>query len=259
MLTCYLDDSYADGSSIVTLAGYVATTESWRYFEDSVEELFQEFGVTVFHAVDFKRGTGSFRNWQRERKFDLVGGLFDAASKSNAIGVSVSIRKSVWSEFKKVDRRNSGSSPLGMAFGLTLLRVCEEGRLRSITGKDDCAFVVEQGNKNNADIASIFNKHKRQSTLPNAKSLTFQSKSESRAIQLADFWAYYSRRIALKVVKEGPIRNDADLESYVEPELAGAVRKIWHSVQIANGPVEKISRDHISIGPPTEFFLGPIQ
>lgn len=259
MLTCYLDDSYADGSSIVTLAGYVATTDAWYGFEDSVESLFKEFGVPVFHAIDFRRGTGVFKNWPRERKFDLVGGMFDAASKSEAIGVSVSIRKSVWSEFKKIDRRNSGSSPLGMAFGLTLLRVCEEGRFRSVIGEDDCAFVVEQGNKNNADISSIFDKHKRQSTLPNAKSLTFQSKTDSRAIQLADFWAYYSRRIATKFVNEGPIKSDTDLEAYVEPELAEAIQKIWHSVQIANGPVKKISRNHVSIGPPTEFFLGPIQ
>ena len=259
MLTCYLDDSYADGSSIVTLAGYVAKTDAWQAFEELVKGLFEEFEVTVFHAMDFKRGTGVFKNWSRDRKFELVGGMFDAASKSEVTGVSVSIRKSVWSEFKKIDRRNSGSSPLGMAFGLTLLRVCEEGRFRSIVGNDDCAFVVERGNKNNADIETIFNRHKRQSTLPNAKSLIFQNKSDSRAIQLADFWAYYSRRIAIKVAKDGPIKSEADLETYIEPELAHAVRKIWHSIQLANGPVEKISRNQVSIGPPTEFLLGPTQ
>lgn len=257
MLTCYLDDSYTDGSSIVTLAGYVATTQSWVGFEKGAAGLFEEFGVSVFHAIDFKRGTGSFKNWSRQRKIDLIDRMFELAFRGELIGVSISIKKSVWSEFKKIDRRNSGSSPLGMAFGLTLLRVCGESRFSSLIARDDCSFIVEHGNKNNADIAAIFNRHKRQSTLPGAKSLAFQAKADSRAIQLADFWAYYSRRIALKVVNDGPIKSEADLESYIEPELVGAIRKIWHSVQVANGPVEKISPNQVSIGPPTEYLLGP--
>jgi len=61
--------------------------------------------------------------------------------------------------------------------------------------KDGVAFLVESGNTNNSEIEQYFHKMAKQSAFEGAlRSISFIAKNSCRAIQIADFFAYYSRR-----------------------------------------------------------------
>ena len=66
------------------------------------------------------------------------------------------------------------------------------------------SFILEHGHGNNAEVEQRFQgfrqRHKLKGVL---RSLSFHAKQDSRAIQLADLYAYYSRR-QVKWIEEHP-------------------------------------------------------
>jgi L-ribulose-5-phosphate 3-epimerase UlaE len=56
-------------------------------------------------------------------------------------------------------------------------------------------FLVETGNNNNSEIGNFFHKMTKQPAFEGSlRSISFVTKDSCRAIQLADFFAFYSRR-----------------------------------------------------------------
>jgi hypothetical protein len=100
MLKAYFDASGTDGSSsLLTLAGMVASESVWRRFELEWNALLDSYGVQCFHASDAKALQGAFR---RESGWND--------------GMVSSLEKDLWmviARFRATKQFESGSNLLG--------------------------------------------------------------------------------------------------------------------------------------------------
>jgi len=68
----YFDESGThDGSPILALAGFVATTKQWAEFAREWSELLNQEGLTHFHMSKFEARRGEFVGWSNERRLRL--------------------------------------------------------------------------------------------------------------------------------------------------------------------------------------------
>jgi hypothetical protein len=92
-------------------------------------------------------------------------------------------------------------------------------------------FFVEDGNKNNPDIAAVYERWRNDKGFglrDILRGLSFVPKSSSRAIQFADFAAFFSRRHNEKCVAAGgPL-------PVLPPYLQKALSRIRHISFVAN-------------------------
>jgi hypothetical protein len=258
---CYLDDSYGEGATVITLGGYFGTIENWLQYELCAAKIYEAHGIQILHSKDLHSTKRTFKNWSLEKKRSLVQALFDAASAARLVGISFSVTKSLSDTFKSASPKTSQSSALGMLFGMLSFSVCDNDGLAEISGPRETSFVVETGNKNNAGILSSFNemKERNQDPIPRVKSLTFVNKSDCFAIQLADFWAFYSRRIATKLLQNN-FQGGDKFTQYIDRECVGAIATCPHTIKIVHGGVSSpLGEPNLLIAGQTEtFHLGPM-
>jgi hypothetical protein len=82
-----------------------------------------------------------------------------------------------------------------MAFSAIMFHLATNPQIGPAIRKEGLIFLVESGNKNNAEIDQAFNNwSKRKHFSEFLKGIVFIPKTSCRAVQLADFFAYYSRR-----------------------------------------------------------------
>jgi len=200
VFVCYLDDSDAEQSAVVTMAGYAARIESWRIFEDEVEPIFQRYGVEILHAVDFHGNRGIYKNWSGVKKNTFVDEVYGVAVRHIPLALSRSMHKKNYKARQRELGINQSMSAYGVVFGTIVHAVARANSLSGEIQKDGVSFVVESGHNNNAEIEKYFHKNKSHEIFAGVlRTLSFSGKSESRAIQLADFFAFYSRREAARM------------------------------------------------------------
>ena len=91
-----------------------------------------------------------------------------------------------------------------VAFSAIVHAISRGNSLWQAIDKAGLRFVVEHGHPNNADIAVHFDRLQRNDLYGDClKSLEFSGKDGSRAIQLAYFFAFYSRRWADRSIAHG--------------------------------------------------------
>lgn len=209
MFVCYLDDSDADvESSVVTLSGYVRHIANWERYERHATKVYEHYGITELHAMDLHHARRQFKGWDPARKNAFVDDLF-AHPTRDLLGIGVSVRKEAYKQIKKGIKSASGSSAYGSAFGSMLFYLINNSGGSGLIHDQGISFIVEAGHKNNADLASIFARVKKKPYSKGClRTLAFSSKQESKAIQLADLNAYYTRRLAARLDKiDGPTRE----------------------------------------------------
>ena len=203
MFVCYLDDSGKDRENpITTLAGYVAMEEAWTLFERNVEPVFKEFGVEILHTKDLHQTKGEFELWTRDMKEKFVSRVCEAMAPNVLLGISVSVDKENY-QARREESKAKGtemSSPYDYCFIALSDWLMEQAEIRAV----GVSFILEHGHGNNAEVEKSFQdlrqQHKQGGVL---RSLSFHTKQDSRAIQLADLYAYYSRR-QVKWIEEHP-------------------------------------------------------
>jgi hypothetical protein len=146
-----------------------------------------------------------------ETKEEFADGLFSIASRYNILGIFASARKS---DVKAIIRKNTGfqnMSPLGLCFGHIISAIMMKMHI-SRGDRPPLSFVVESGHKNNSNLVKYFDWLKRQGEGPrrDLSSITFAAKNDSRAIQMADFLAFYGRKSAEDLI--GPITRPYGLQ-----------------------------------------------
>lgn len=204
MFVCYLDDSDADQSAVVTMAGYVASEESWQKFERAVAPIFAVYGVTILHALEFHATRGEFKGWSQIRKNSFVDEIYSAVVPNIPLALSRSLNKANYKRQQTETGLNQSMSAYGVAFATILHGVARGNSLSPQIQREGVSFVVEAGHKNNSEISQYFEKHKRHEMFDGfVRDLKFSKKEESKAIQLADFFAFYSRREAA-LASKGP-------------------------------------------------------
>jgi hypothetical protein len=200
----YLDDSDADGSRVQTLAGYVAPLEAWRRFELLANAVCDSFNVSIIHAKDFEGTKGDFKGWSLKKKRDFIDLIYTAAEYNIPFGISRSILKDEYRKRQAELGLNKSASAYGVAFSSIIFTVIRDNTLSPQILQEGMSFIVESGHNNNEELQNHFHLVKDHEIFVGAlRSLTFADKKSSRAIQLADFFAFYSRRAASKSEKVG--------------------------------------------------------
>ena len=207
MFVCYLDDSGSDlQNPITTLAGYVAREREWSLFEQSVEPVFEKFGVAVLHAIEFHNTDGDFKNWSRERKERFISYVYGAMIPHIPLGLTISVVKETYEAQRKASKAQGEQRRSPYTFGFTVLynRILDDNnswdddytiRMRNAIRSEGVSFIIESGHRNNREAEISFQEIKRHYNLQRVLGTTsFADKDDSRAIQVADLLAYYSRR-----------------------------------------------------------------
>lgn len=231
VLNCYLDDSDATISKVETIAGYVAQEDGWLRFEERAEAICGHFGVDLIRGRHLDNRDKCFKDWKLpkiEKFLEAVG----VAMQGNVLfGISRSIGKDHFKDFRrralKLDaehRRVFGSlSGYGFCFGnISLeLRRNEKFGVADQIQSEGIAYMLESGSKNNPDILRFVDKERRHGNLHVNTTATEVDKRSCRAIQIADLYAFYSRRRMNKFARfEGRLEFVPDIHQlHVRPKI----------------------------------------
>lgn len=202
-LVCYLDDS-SEAGIVSSIGGYVAKTEDWIRYEQLAPSIYKRFGLKVLHTKDLHGTKREFKGWTVEKKKNFVEELFDAAKSCNVIGVSACIRNSLGKEFTQSNKITAHISTLGLLFAWVVTSFNSKGSFYPIAHPcPDLSLIVEAGNRHNSGVLHHFNQvREKGSGFDFAKELAFVGKKDCYAIQLADFWAFYSRRHGSRILND---------------------------------------------------------
>jgi hypothetical protein len=231
VLACYLDDSDATISKVETIAGYVAQEEGWLRFELLAEGICRRYEVDLIRGNDMENRKKSFGDWKLpkiERFLEEVG----FAMRGNILfGISRSIGKEHYKKFKravlKLDREHQRSfanlSGYGFCFGNIALelKVNEQFGVSEQIQSEGIAYMLESGSKNNPDIMRYVASERKHGNLHVNTTASEVDKRSCRAIQVADLYAFYSRRRANKWARfEGKLEFPPDVHQlHVLPKL----------------------------------------
>jgi hypothetical protein len=141
--------------------------------------------------------------------------------------------------------------PYSWAFNLLVEWVLTDIRVGRIAHTEGVSFILESGHDNNAEAERIFQKIRRIHNLENVlRSISFVSKVSCRAIQMADLFAFYSRRHGAVMYLTPP---EAKLERRDNPGtmLNIITEAIPHRAYVAT--------DFGPDAPGTRFFGGPLE
>ena len=197
VLVCYLDDSGKDPQNpITTLAGYVARDTGWEAFESEVEKWFEEYGVGVLHAKELRDTDGDFKGWSVLKKQAFVSRVCQARSPHFMMGLSVSTLKDQYQLRAGESDRKRTATPYAFCFNVINDWIFRNVRIGPFSNKEGVAYILECGHENNPEVEAEFAAIKtlHPDIAPLMHSISFVSKNSCRAIQLADLFAFYSRR-----------------------------------------------------------------
>ena len=196
MLVCYLDDSGQDpGNMVSTLAGYLARESSWEEFEQEVEPIFEKYGVNVLHAKDLESTRGEFKGWKLIKKQAFVARVCAAMAKHSILGVSMSVAKDTYDLCADESQRRRTNRPHTFCMNVIVDWLLRDIRTGRAVWSEGVEIILESGHKNNPEAIQAFQNIIEQHQLQNVlRSITCVHKTQCRAIQMADLFAFYSRR-----------------------------------------------------------------
>lgn len=218
VLVCYLDDSGKDPQNrVTTLAGFVAREEDWKAFEKEVEPIFARRKVEVLHAKDLEDTDGEFEGWSVLKKQAFVAQVCQVLSRHSMLGVSMSCVKTTYDNRAKQSKRKRTTRPYTFCFTVILDWLLRDIRTGRAVWDEGLAFILETGHENNPEAEQQFyairKLHKIEKTL---KSICFVPKDNCRAIQVADLFAFYSRRDSAAIEKRGRVGGAEDMETMLK-------------------------------------------
>ena len=114
----------------------------------------------------------------------------------------------------------SGSSGIGFSVTEIAGLVMRSARSAPRSAPKGLSFILERGHENNTEVKHHFQEVRHQHKLEGVLgSVSFHAKQDSHAIQLADLFAYYSRR---------NVTNRAQDKNGMEPILEIICRSLRH-------------------------------
>lgn len=204
MLIGYFDDSGThDSTRAVTMAGYLAPDNEWHAFELSAARLFKEYGITLFHAKHFYQGQNQFRGWTPMRQLMFATELFDLATQHARHGVACSVTKDHFDALRKNTGLLPRTSSYGYCLQVVIKKLCADPIIWDDIQENGLALRIESGNANNQNVALEFERIRQENNLEHLLlSVEFVGKTHCRAIQLADYLAYFAWQLANKAAEK---------------------------------------------------------
>jgi hypothetical protein len=196
VLVCYLDDSGEKKEPVITIAGYLSFADKWQEFELIARDFFDRIGLQYLHTVDLHNRRDFFKGWDSTQTLQFSKCLFELLGPNVGHGFEFSVLKSQFLAQKKTLKLKREGSPFGFCFKGIIDRILKNEGVKEVLREPgvDLSFVVERGNTNNGDIQAIWDDYVANSGLP-LRSLTFEDKKKTIALNVADFLAFFCRRI----------------------------------------------------------------
>jgi hypothetical protein len=195
VVTGYFDDSgtHADAAA-VTMAGYVARMGDWSRFERASDHLFRREHVDVFHGKDFHHGKREFEGWSDAKKLRFATEWFDIAAPLLLRGATLSVDKASYSKAKEDHKVAQNTSPYGYCLTLVLKHLCADHDVWTAIESEGLSLILESALPGRDKGLQIeFDRIAKLNELEqHFESLTHAPKRSSRALQLADYLAYFS-------------------------------------------------------------------
>jgi hypothetical protein len=243
VLVCYLDDSGKDlQNSITTLAGFAATDKQWEAFEIEVEPIFTSYKVGVLHTKDLHHTDGEFDGWKILKKQSFVAEIANIIGKHIPVGYSFSVLKANYRPHSDERASQRTATPYAFCFNNIIEWVLRDVRVGKIANTEGAAFILESGHEHNPDAQRCFNAVRKEHGLENVlRSISFVGKENCRAIQVADFLAFYTRRQGV-AMEQAPIEERSQVKA---SEMLNIILKdlpIWAYVATDFGSHAKGSR-----------------
>jgi hypothetical protein len=221
VLICYLDDSGTGDEPIITMSGYIAAYPRWLEFEQAAGKIFAAFGITELHGKEFNATKGQFKGWSRKKKEALAAHLYFQLRGISALGIDCGITRTAYHKA----RFEHGEAPNESGYGNCFRRIVDfimrsdMMKYHVSQHKATLSFVVEAGNKNDADINRVFNQMKfnpnHVGVVDVLKSVSFADKGSAIALQMADFPAFHSRRYKSQCEKAKSYLPLTDLQKVI--------------------------------------------
>jgi Protein of unknown function (DUF3800) len=206
VLYSYFDDSGTDGASpAAIMAGYVAHMADWKKFERQTGTLFESEGIQpFFRAKLFDHNQKQFKGWTEDRKLAFARRWYGLAKKHLMRGVSAGVVKSDFIAGRAINRKIPVPSTPAYCLQLALINLCADGAVWREIEKYGLYLVVETSSPSvDAGIRDTFGGIVGINRLEkHLRSIAFAKKDHSRALQLADYLAYYSHRFALTAMHD---------------------------------------------------------
>jgi hypothetical protein len=245
VLVCYLDDSGKDPQNrITTIAGYAATDDQWASFEKEVEPIFAQYEVGILHAKDLHDTDGEFGGWTVLKKQAFIARLCRAMSPHVPLGMSMSVLKETYASRATESGCKRTATPYTFCSNVIIDWVLRDIRVGRIANIEGVAFILEAGHENNPEAEWNFYEMRRQHNLGVIlRSISFVPKESCRAIQMADLFAFYSRRHGI-AMERAPIEERAQMQRSPGTMLNIITESVPHRAYVATdfGPDSPGSR-----------------
>jgi Protein of unknown function (DUF3800) len=217
VLACYLDDSGEKTDRIITMAGYLSLQSEWRDFEPRAREFLDAYGVPYLHTKDFHHGHELFTGWDWDRKATFANGLFDILRAHLGFGIEFSVSKARYHKVKAETQLNQNISAYGFCFMGVLDQLAKHQGVQDVLREPgvDITFIVERGNKNDRDVQNVFNLTQQHPDCRGLSSVYFADKKKFIALQMADFLAFYSRRLRTRNKQASRYVDESNFFAYV--------------------------------------------
>ncbi len=230
----YLDDSGTHGDTpIITMAGYVFSAREWEEFERKSNRFLKEHRVPVFHAKVFNKAKQApFKNWSLPKQLAFADGWFSIAADHVMRGITISLPKLVYNDFRKETRKNQNVSVYGQCFNGVLCEIKDDHEMWSLAKAEGLTVVLELGNKNNEGLKQFFyGVREKRGYEKELRDIGECAKEDCSAIQLADFLAFYSWHYAVNCYDAGP----GKVAKHLPALLDLATQKVGTIGQLADG------------------------
>lgn len=178
----------------------MANAGQWRAFQQQLDGMKRRYRFRVFHAKDFKAGSGEFRGWSAEKCWAFIM-EFGRASANLMEVVTVTLPNEAYGQhYRRTPedpRRLRLDTPYALCFRLSLTHLLIEayrrlGHHRKFN-QTVLHVIAESGHRNAGDAKRVFDEMKLElkdlggSILGN---LAFADKDECDALMLADYAAF---------------------------------------------------------------------
>ena len=92
MFKAYFDRSeLGSPADVVAVSGYLGAEEHWNEFQPAWSRVLSEFGVEIFHMVEFENRLGAFTNWDQDRRTALLGQLIDLIANHTFVAIGAAM------------------------------------------------------------------------------------------------------------------------------------------------------------------------
>jgi hypothetical protein len=184
--------------------------------------------ISCVHAKELYSTKCEFEGWTWDRKRDFLTGLYDLLRPRVQMGISMSCLKSQYHARKKESGLGQNQSAYGFAFVAAMNAILKDETLGRIARWEGISFILECGNANNDGIIQSFRRIKKQYNADFLRSISEVGKRDCVAIQMADVFAFFTRRRANEM-EANSREPPADFDRYLKVIRSG-IRDVGRAV-----------------------------